>query len=50
MTTVLPTAFQEGNRWLASWAFWRLDRRDLSVRVLLVSSEQFQDKNEIHYI
>jgi hypothetical protein len=35
--TVVPTAFREGNRWLASWAFWLLHRRDLSVRILLVS-------------
>ncbi|THH34149.1 hypothetical protein EUX98_g174 [Antrodiella citrinella] len=34
-TTVIPTAFREGNRWLASWAFWMLHRRDLAVRVLL---------------
>ncbi|KAH8099423.1 WD repeat-containing protein [Cristinia sonorae] len=33
--TVIPTAFREGNRWLASWAFWMLRRRDLAVRVLL---------------
>ncbi|KAF7320375.1 WD repeat protein [Mycena kentingensis (nom. inval.)] len=33
--TVIPTAFREGNRWLASWAFWLLHRRDLAVRVLV---------------
>ncbi|TFK36859.1 RAVE protein 1 C terminal-domain-containing protein [Crucibulum laeve] len=33
--TVLPTAFQLGNRWLGSWAFWLLHRRDLAVRILL---------------
>ncbi|KAG2023063.1 WD repeat-containing protein [Coprinopsis cinerea AmutBmut pab1-1] len=33
--TVLPTAFRLGNRWLASWAFWQLHRRDFAVRVLL---------------
>lgn len=37
--SVLPTAFREGNRWLGSWAFWLLRRRDLSVRILLVSHE-----------
>ncbi len=36
--TVLPTAFKDGNRWLASWAFWLLHKRDLSVRVLVVSA------------
>ncbi|XP_006454653.1 hypothetical protein AGABI2DRAFT_198048 [Agaricus bisporus var. bisporus H97] len=33
--TVLPIAFQTGNRWLGSWAFWLLHRRDLAVRILL---------------
>ncbi|KAL0951404.1 hypothetical protein HGRIS_008099 [Hohenbuehelia grisea] len=33
--TVLPTAFKDGNRWLASWAFWLLHRRDLAVRILV---------------
>lgn len=35
--TVLPLAFKGGHRWLASWAFWIVGRRDLSVRVLIVS-------------
>lgn len=35
--TVLPLAFKDGNRWLGSWAFWTLNRRDLAVRILLVS-------------
>ena len=35
---VLPLAAQEGNRWLASWAFWMLHRRDVAVRALIVSS------------
>ena len=35
-STVIPTAFKEGNRWLASWAFWMLHRRDLAVRILIV--------------
>ena len=34
--TVIPLAFEQGNRWLASWAFWTLHRRDLAVRVLVV--------------
>ncbi|KAG6841953.1 hypothetical protein C0991_005133 [Blastosporella zonata] len=29
-TTVLPIAFRNGNRWLASWAFWLLHRRDMA--------------------
>ncbi len=34
---VLPLAAQEGNRWLASWAFWMLHRRDMAVRAPIVS-------------
>lgn len=34
--TVVPLAFKDGNRWLASWAFWLLHRRDLAVRILVV--------------
>lgn len=34
--TVIPTAFREGNRWLGSWAFWCLKKRDLALRVLIV--------------
>ncbi|RDX52017.1 hypothetical protein OH76DRAFT_1400924 [Lentinus brumalis] len=37
--TVIPLAFKEGNRWLASWAFWLLHRRDLSVRILVTPLE-----------
>ncbi|KAI1341649.1 RAVE protein 1 C terminal-domain-containing protein [Xylariaceae sp. FL0016] len=32
---VLTIAAQEGNRWLASWAFWMLNRRDMAVRALI---------------
>ncbi|KAG8745914.1 regulator of (H+)-ATPase in vacuolar membrane [Ceratobasidium sp. 414] len=39
--TVVPLAFESGNRWLGSWAFWMLDRRDLSVRILLTPLGQF---------
>ncbi|KAJ8083807.1 regulator of (H+)-ATPase in vacuolar membrane [Marasmius tenuissimus] len=41
--TVVPTAFKEGNRWLASWAFWLLHRRDLSVRVLVSPLQDLVD-------
>lgn len=34
--TVLPLAAQEGNRWLAAWAFWMLGRKDVAVRALIV--------------
>jgi len=39
---VLPLAAQEGNRWLASWAFWMLHRRDMAVRALIVCISNFQ--------
>ncbi|KAK0639249.1 RAVE protein 1 C terminal-domain-containing protein [Cercophora newfieldiana] len=32
---VLTIASQEGNRWLASWAFWMLHRRDMAVRAII---------------
>lgn len=34
---VLSIAAKDGNRWLASWAFWMLHRRDMAVRALIVS-------------
>lgn len=34
---ILPQAAAEGNRWLATWAFWMLNRRDMAVRALIVS-------------
>ncbi|KAI0068306.1 WD repeat-containing protein [Artomyces pyxidatus] len=33
--TVIPLSFRKGNRWLGSWAFWLLHRRDLAVRILV---------------
>ena len=35
-TKVIPEAFKTGNRYLGSWAFWLLHRRDLAVRILVV--------------
>ncbi|EAW07461.1 WD repeat protein [Aspergillus clavatus NRRL 1] len=32
---VLPEATSDGNRWMASWAFWMLGRRDMAVRSLI---------------
>lgn len=32
---VLPQAAREGNRWLATWAFWMLTKRDHAVRALV---------------
>jgi hypothetical protein len=34
---VLAEAATEGNRWMATWAFWMLNRRDMAVRSLIVS-------------
>lgn len=34
---VIPEAASDGNRWMASWAFWLLGRRDMAVRSLIVS-------------
>nr|GAT47823.1 WD repeat protein [Mycena chlorophos] len=53
--TVLPLAFREGNRWLASWALWSLHRRDLAVRILVTplqdvaSSLGLKEIGEQHY-
>lgn len=33
---ILPLATKEGNRWLATWAFWMLKRKDKAVQSLLV--------------
>ncbi|KAG5930639.1 hypothetical protein E4U42_003609 [Claviceps africana] len=33
---VLSLAAREGNRWLASWAFWMLGRKDMAVRALVM--------------
>lgn len=33
---VLPQAALDGNRWLATWAFWMLGKRDKAVRSLIV--------------
>jgi len=41
LKTVIPLAFREGNRWLASWAFWILHRRDLAVQILLTPLNTF---------
>jgi hypothetical protein len=35
-THIVPLALGQGHRWLASWAFWMLKRRDLAVRVIVV--------------
>lgn len=32
---ILPEAAEKGNRWLATWAFWMLNRRDMAVQALI---------------
>ncbi|KAH8725059.1 RAVE protein 1 C terminal-domain-containing protein [Phaeosphaeriaceae sp. PMI808] len=32
---ILPQAARDGNRWLATWAYWLLGRRDIAVRSLI---------------
>ncbi|KAF1977584.1 hypothetical protein BU23DRAFT_587563 [Bimuria novae-zelandiae CBS 107.79] len=32
---ILPEAARDGNRWLATWAFWLLNKRDSAVRSLI---------------
>ncbi|TGZ83117.1 WD40 repeat-like protein [Ascodesmis nigricans] len=34
-TKVLPRAAEKGDRWLATWSYWLLKRRDMAVRALL---------------
>ncbi|KAG9314237.1 RAVE protein 1 C terminal-domain-containing protein [Chiua virens] len=48
--TVLPIAFREGNRWLGSWAFWLLRRRDLSVRILLTPLRDLADSLDMRHL
>ncbi|KAG1784113.1 RAVE protein 1 C terminal-domain-containing protein [Suillus placidus] len=45
--TVIPTAFREGNRWLGSWAFWMLNRRDFAVRILVTPLRDIADALDI---
>ncbi|GAA5955789.1 hypothetical protein JCM8115_006854 [Rhodotorula mucilaginosa] len=33
--TVLPLAFRDGQRWLATWALWMLGRRDLAIQAVI---------------
>jgi len=48
--TVLPIAFRDGNRWLGSWAFWLLNRRDLAVRILLTPLQDIADAVEVQVL
>lgn len=44
---VLAVAAQEGNRWLASWAFWMLGRKDMAVRALIVSPPHLRNSHDL---
>lgn len=43
---VLPQAAAEGNRWLATWAFWMLGRRDMAVRSLISPVHTLLDQGQ----
>ncbi|KAL8726270.1 MAG: hypothetical protein Q9166_006816 [cf. Caloplaca sp. 2 TL-2023] len=43
---VLPQAALEGNRWLATWAFWMLGKRDLALRSLISPVHTLLDSPE----
>lgn len=32
---ILPQAARQGNRWLATWAYWLLNKKDMAVRSLV---------------
>jgi hypothetical protein len=49
-TKVIPEAFKTGNRYLGSWAFWLLRRRDLAVRILVVSDDLSSFINRIDFM
>ncbi|KAL8949154.1 MAG: hypothetical protein Q9222_004719 [Ikaeria aurantiellina] len=41
---ILPQASLEGNRWLATWAFWMLGKRDLAIRALISPIDSLLDQ------
>ncbi|BGP39389.1 regulator of (H+)-ATPase in vacuolar membrane [Rhodotorula kratochvilovae] len=42
--TVIPRAFEKGFRWLGSWAFWMLNRRDLAVQIIVTPLSQLASR------
>ncbi|GAA5953165.1 hypothetical protein JCM10213_003434 [Rhodosporidiobolus nylandii] len=42
--SVIPLAFRKGYRWLGSWAFWVLGRRDLAVQVIITPLSELASK------
>ncbi|EMD60047.1 hypothetical protein GGP41_009455 [Bipolaris sorokiniana] len=43
---ILPQAAREGNRWLAIWAYWLLNRKDMAVRALVTPLSDLIDTSE----
>ncbi|USP81648.1 hypothetical protein yc1106_08922 [Curvularia clavata] len=43
---ILPQAAMEGNRWLAIWAYWLLNRKDMAVRALVTPLSDLIDTPE----
>jgi hypothetical protein len=43
---ILPQAAREGNRWLAIWAYWLLNRKDMAVRALVTPLSDLIDTPE----
>ncbi|KAL7269050.1 regulator of (H+)-ATPase in vacuolar membrane [Rhizina undulata] len=43
---ILPLAIKEGNRWLATWAFWILKKKDMAVRCLLSPLQSLMTPSE----
>jgi hypothetical protein len=43
---ILPKAAREGNRWLATWAYWLLNRKDMAVRSLVTPLTSLLDSPE----
>jgi RAVE protein 1 C terminal len=42
---ILPYAAETGNRWMATWAFWMLRKRDKAVRALISPIETLFDES-----
>ena len=42
-TKILPRAAEQGNRWMATWAFWMLGKRDRAVRTLISPIDSLLD-------
>ncbi|KAF1937394.1 hypothetical protein EJ02DRAFT_56483 [Clathrospora elynae] len=43
---ILPQAARDGNRWLATWAYWLLNRKDMAVRSLITPLSRLLDAPE----